>query len=478
MTSTMMTSTNEENPASHVLPIGQGQDLQSTIAASASAPGPTDVPSVTVSSHHTHSVTAVEELAGRYPVWKLVVWILFLGVVGIVLALFRAEIFGTQHTLVPTTDQSSSETNTPWDGLVTITSEAQSAIGVTTQQVVSQTDPMLLPILGTTKHDETKLTKVLPLFKGRAERVYVSVGDHVDAGSPLVDLYSADLAQAKTNYEIEKTQWDYVRRLLSVRTELRKENSISEQVFLETKNDELRQHHEFDIAREKLILFGLTDSEIDSVAAEQGARRARLTVRSPAAGVVISRNVVSGNIYDDSDVMLVIAPNDHLWVWGNVFERDLGLVSLEQKWDVQFSFLDEHLSGTVEYISPNVDPGAHAVKIRTSIPNTTGKLKADMLVQGNLQIPPHPGYVVIPRIAMIVVDGRSYAFTRVNNSKDKFTRHRVEVVHEKEDRVVLRNGLKPGEEVVVLGSLIMQQLYEESDMLTSGRGSRSIGDKD
>ena len=241
---------------------------------------------------------------------------------------------------------------------------------------------------------------------------------------------------------------------------------------------ELRQKHEFDIAREKLILFGLTDAEINLVATEQGAGRARLTVRSPANGVVIARNVVSGNIYDDSDVMLAIAPDDHLSVWGNVFEHDLGLVEIGQKWDVRFGFLDERLLGTVEYISPNVDPAAHAVKIRTTIPNPGGKLKADMLVQGNLQVAPHPEHFVIPRIAMIVVDGSSYCFTRDPVLPGKFARHRLMVVHEKEDKVIVRDGLKLNDEIVVLGSLIMQQLYEEKDMLVTGHSSRSIGDRD
>ena len=105
-------------------------------------------------------------------------------------------------------------------------------------------------------------------------------------------------------------------------------------------------------------------------------------------------------------------------------------------------------------------------------------MKADMLVDGHLQIAPEDNYVAIPRIAMVVFDGRSYAFTRVPGQPDRFVRHLLNVVHEREDRVILRNGLNPGDDVVVLGSLIMQQLYEEGEVLAHGHGARSVGDRD
>ena len=101
--------------------------------------------------------------------------------------------------------------------------------------------------------------------------------------------------------------------------------------------------------------------------------------------------MVPGNLYDDNDTLLVIAPLDRLWVWGNVFESDMDLVKLGQPWEIRFPFLEEKLQGKVEYISNRVDPNTHAVRVRTSIPNPEGRLKSDMLVRGMLEIPPAPG---------------------------------------------------------------------------------------
>ena len=178
-----------------------------------------------------------------------------------------------------------------------------------------------------------------------------------------------------------------IKKLLDARTPLMESKAISKQLYEETKNIELKSRREYEVARDMLKVFGLNDAEVEAIETESGSQKARMTLRSPTDGFVIERDAVPGNLYDDNDTLLVIAPLDHLWVWGNVFESDLDLVHLGQSWEIRFPFLEEKLQGKVEYISNRVDPKSHAVRVRTSIPNPDGKLKSDMLVRGMLEIP-------------------------------------------------------------------------------------------
>ena len=73
-----------------------------------------------------------------------------------------------------------------------------------------------------------------------------------------------------------------------------------------------------------------------------------MTIRSPTDGIVISWDAVPGNLYDENDTLMVIAPLDHLWVWGNVYERDLDKVRLGLPWKVRFPFLDREIQGQVD----------------------------------------------------------------------------------------------------------------------------------
>ena len=140
--------------------------------------------------------------------------------------------------------------------------------------------------------------------------------------------------------------------------------------------------------------------------------KARMTRLSPVDGIVIQRDAVPGNLYDNNDVLMVIAPLDHLFVWVNVYEADQARVAMGQEMEIRFPYLDKTLVGKVEYVANEVSKDTRAIQIRASIPNVDGKLKADMLVRATLKIPPEPGQTVIPRLAMVVMNGNEYAFVQ------------------------------------------------------------------
>ncbi|WP_406699326.1 efflux RND transporter periplasmic adaptor subunit [Singulisphaera sp. Ch08] len=355
-----------------------------------------------------------------------------------------------------------------WDGLVTINDRARKSLGLATVEVSPQTTPIRLELLGTTAYMTDTLTKVRPMFKGRVDKVHVSVGQAVTKGQPLIELYSKDLAEAKSSYQIERIQWLYDKNLLQSREPLLKSRAISQQQYDETKNNEMKSRREYEVARDKLLIYGLSETEVDKVDDEAGASKARVTLRANTDGFVIERDVVPGNLYDDNDTLLVIAPLDRLWVWGNVFESDIDLVKLGQAWEVRFPFLEHQIHGKVEYISNRVDPDSHAVRIRTSIPNQGHQLKSDMLVRGMLEIPPTPGRTTIPRTALIVDDGRYCVFVRRPDQPEKYERRRVVIAQEKDDHVVVDHGLKAGETVVSVGALILAQIHEDLRGLETG----------
>jgi membrane fusion protein, heavy metal efflux system len=366
----------------------------------------------------------------------------------------------TTHKAISGPAEGPSRIGRSWDGTITLNEQSREAMGIATAEVKSQDEPIRLELLGTTEYITETLTKTRSMFRGRVDKVYVTVNQAVKKGDPLIDLYSKELAEAKSVFEIEHIQWVYDKNLLEARERLAQSKAISHQLFEETKNNEMKSRREYEVARHKLFVYGLSETEVEQVESESGSQKARMTLRSPIDGFVIERDVVPGNLCDEEDTLLVIAPLDRLWVWGNVFESDVDLVKLGQSWEIRFPFLDQKLQGTVEYISNRVDPNTHAVRVRTSIPNTDGRLKSDMLVRGMLEIPPAPGRTVIPRTALVVDDGHYYVFVQ-EGSPDKFVRRVVGVAQEKDDHVVIDDGLKAGEHVASVGGLLLAQIYEE-----------------
>lgn len=372
----------------------------------------------------------------------------------------------------------------PWNGLVGLTDEQIGAVGVHVVPVRAQSEPIKLALTGRTAYNENSLTKIRPRFDTLVEGVLAEKGRRVRKGDPLVELYSTELAKAKNAFQINYVQWQHDQRFLKVREKLVKTGAVSEQAYVDTVNDESKSRLDYITALENLRILGVPESEIEPLTANLGdssssndllnvADKAKMTLRSPVDGIVINRDVVPGNLYDNNDVLMIIAPLDQLWVWANVFERDQSKVKLGQQMSIQFPFLERTFPGTVEYVSSEVSKDSRAIQIRASIPNPDGLLKADMLVKTVVDVPPVEGQTVIPRIAMVMLHGDPFVFVRdataEKDGKAKlFERRRIVPAQENTDVVIVHSGLKAGEEVATNGSLILAQMYEDLQIVATG----------
>jgi cobalt-zinc-cadmium efflux system membrane fusion protein len=386
----------------------------------------------------------------------------------------------------PETKPAEPEAASPWDGFVTVKSDDAKALGLLLHTVEPQVEPINLPLMGRTDYDPNTLSKIRPRFDTLVEKVRVMLGEKVKKGDPLVDLFSTDLAAAKNDFQTAYVQWQHDLRLLKMREKLFAQKAIAEQVLVDSKNDESKSYLASRTAKEKLLVFGVPEEDIDpllkhladgSVPEELHAisDKAKMTRISPVEGIVIQRDAVPGNLYDNNDVLMVIAPLDHLFVWVNVYEADQARVAINQEMEIRFPYLDKTLVGKVEYVANEVSKDTRAIQIRASIPNVDGKLKAAMLVRATLKIPPESGQTVIPRLSMVVMNGNEYAFVHKDTGKSQtskdvlqFERRQLVVAEERDDHVVVKTGLKPGEHVASNGSLVLAQLYEDQQMVATG----------
>ena len=192
--------------------------------------------------------------------------------------------------------------------------------------------------------------------------------------------------------------------------------------MIEIENDESKSRLQMKLAKDKLLVYGLTEKEIEDTQNEDGVQKARLILRSRADGIVIKRSVVPGNYYDAKAELMEIAPLDHLWVRGSVSELDADKVEIGQSLRVIFPYSDQTITDEVEGIDKAIDPETRSAKFRTAIPNPDKRFKAGMFVRVLLEIPPRPGETVIPRESMISVDRLDFVFVQRPGPGRKFER--------------------------------------------------------
>ncbi len=369
---------------------------------------------------------------------------------------------------------SSSRSNTPWDKTLSLNDAQITAIGLKTVAVKEQTEPTILKLFGNTEYDPATVTVVRTQFDSRVDQVLVDLGVPVKIGTPLLELFSTELAEAKSNYEATISQWIHDKKVLDYKTPLASKDAIARKEMIEAENDEAQSRLKMKLAKDKLLVYGLTETEIENARKEDGVQKATMILRSRADGVVVLRSVVKGNYYTSADNLMTIAPLDHLWVRGNVSELDVEKVEVGQKVKVIFPFSDMTLDSTVTYIDKAIDSESRSAKFRATIGNPEGRLKAGMFVRMILDINAKPGRTIIPRAAMVSVDRFDYVFVKTSNEPRRFSRRRIFVSKEMNDVVIIAEssedhpGLTPGQEVVTIGSLVLEQMYEDRVMTEGG----------
>jgi cobalt-zinc-cadmium efflux system membrane fusion protein len=363
-------------------------------------------------------------------------------------------------------DGSSASTREPFSGTISIDDKQLRTLGVELVESKSQTEPIHVEVIGKLDYDQDTLTLIRPRFAVLVSKVYVRLGRKVTKGEPLVEIFSIDLAKAKSDYEKANAQWDRDKHQLARSEELYKvKHAISEKDYLEDVNAERKSKVDAKVALDTLLLYGLSDKEIENVEEEEGEEKGHMTIRSPVDGIVIKRDVVVGTLYDVTNVLLTIAPLDHFWVWGNVYPSDASRVFLDQPWNINCGFMGKWYHRKVDSISSNIDPDTKTVRVRTTIDNEGNRLKADMLVTGYIEVAPLATRTVIPRSALISADGADYVFVKVSgggSQPNQFTRRPVRTIQEHADFVILAEGLKVGDVVAGRGSLVLGQMYEDA----------------
>lgn len=309
--------------------------------------------------------------------------------------------------------------------------------------------------------DEDATVRVYTPVAGRVREVWANVGDRVAAGAALAELDSPDFGQAQADARKADADLVLAQRTLERSRELfehgaapRKDVEAAEDAVAGAQAEQQR-------AASRLALYGAKDPQsVDQL----------FTLRAPLAGIVVERNVNRGQELR-SDLMLANAPQllapqfivsdpHRLWVMLDVTEMDMALLKSGQRLHVTSRALPSRVfDGRLESIGDALDPSTRTVKARGIVDNPDLALKAEMYVEVQVDLAGSGGAAVeVASPAVVAKDDRQYVF--VETAPNVYERREVRVGAESSGRVYLLSGVKPGERVLVEGSLLLEDLLE------------------
>lgn len=150
------------------------------------------------------------------------------------------------------------------------------------------------------------------------------------------------------------------------------------------------------------------------------------------------------------------APAGTAYIICDLPESEVSQVKKGAHCTIQFTaFPNQNFTGTIDAIADLVDQTTRMIKLRVTINNASGQLKAGMF--GTVAFGLSEGRKLsINKDALVTVQGRNYVFLRT--APEVFERHEVSVGDQIGDRVVTYGGVKDGDEVVTHGVMQLKGL--------------------
>lgn len=143
------------------------------------------------------------------------------------------------------------------------------------------------------------------------------------------------------------------------------------------------------------------------------------------------------------------AKANSVWVICDIPENQLEKIKIGSNCKVMFtSYPDKIFTGVIEDLGDVVDNVTRMVKLRLSIFNPDGKLKAGMYATANFGVS-EGNFISIPKSALVTVQSKNFVF--VKKSENEFERKEISIGQQINDRIIVFSGLSPNDVIVVDG---------------------------
>lgn len=329
-------------------------------------------------------------------------------------------------------------------GKIDISSSKQILANISTIKIKKETYTSEVKAYSTLDFAEDNKKTIAARFNGRIEKLYVNKsGDYVKKEEPLFEIYSPELIQAENDY------------LLSLN------NEQSYKMLSNNNKTSLLAD-----ARKKLLLFGLTENEIEQLEKQMTVSQT-ITYYSPFSGTVLEKKITEGTYINEGSILYQLADLSTLWNIADVYESDLKSITPGSKIKLSIpSFPGEIFEGKVSFIYPVINPQTRTIKVRSVIPNPKNKLKPNMYGETFFESGIKTG-IIVPMEAVLLTGKRNLVY--VQTSQGHFEAREVQLGLRLYDKYEILSGLSEGDEIAASGGYLIDS---ESQL----RGTSAMSD--
>ncbi len=297
-------------------------------------------------------------------------------------------------------------------------------LGVRTAEAKRGSLDQRFETVGTVAWNERRVVQLQARASGYVEKLHARAPlDSVAKGAPLVEILFPEWIGAQEEYLL-----------------LRESESPALKALVGA-------------ARQRLLLLGMTDAEIEAVERE-GRTRSRFTRYAPISGVVAELGVREGMTVMPGQTLFRLVDLSTVWVNAEVPEAQTGWVRPGSSVQARVAaYPGVAFEGRVGAILPEVNVATRTLKTRIELANPGTRLKPGMFATLSFSGSRSRDSVLVPSEAVIRTGERNVVVVAIGEGK--FVPMQVEVGIEHGGQSEIRRGLGAGAKVVLSGQFLI-----------------------
>lgn len=285
-------------------------------------------------------------------------------------------------------------------------------------------------------------TLITPRVEALVVRRHARLGDEVRAGAPLVTLASVEVSDAQAELRIAEQEW---RRVSALGREAVAGRRISEAKVA------------VDRARAKAQAYGLPGTA-------SGGVNGQFTLTAPHAGRITEDDFVVGERIEPGKALFRLVDESVVWVDAKLPAGTVPRIAPGAEATVVFN--GERLPGTVQESAHRTSDATRNAIVRIKVPNTGDRLHGGDFVEVFFAArdadKTATTHVSVPTGALVQLQGDTVVFRR--NAEGALEPVPVRTGEVIGDRTLIREGLKPGDAVVVEGAFALKSQMLKSQL--------------
>lgn len=348
-------------------------------------------------------------------------------------------------------------------------------------------------LFGQIEYDPAHISYASAYVPGVIDRIYVRrAGQTVRWGDPLFDIHSPEIMMIE-NQMVDALKfvpgyYDLNRNKPHVRK--RTEVLLGRPGVITNPNpDQKKALETINALRLKLTLIGMEKKDIDELM-KKGEPSGIATIYAQRAGVVIEQKAFEGTYVNTGTQVFAIANPKYIWVRLKAYESDYSWIRLGQTAEfVTDTFPGETFKGKVAFIDPIFDTQSRTFDVGVIFPDSGGRFRPSMYVRAVISArltaegkvageteTPRRAPLVIPDTAPLITGKRAVVYVAVSGKEGVFEGREIILGPRAKNYYIVRDGLKPGEQVVVNGNFKIDsqiQIMTKPSMMTIQGGHRA-----